>query len=201
MKLVVITPEALEPGEPAVLAQLFAAGLERCHLRKPSASPAQLEAFVDQIPEEFRSRLVLHSHHQLVAALGLGGRHFRDDQHAPLAPPRRAGVTSRSCHDLATLRAALGHYTSAFFGPVLPSLSKPGHRPRAGYTDGELATVLTSRSSDLRSTSVFALGGITAEAVAHCRALGFDGVAVVGAVWHAADPQAGFRKLQAAVLQ
>ena len=201
MKLVVITPEPLVPGEPAVLAQLFASGLERCHLRKPSASRAQLKAFVEEVPEQFRTRLVLHSYHQLVAALGLGGRHWRDDFHAPLAPPAGAGLTSRSCHDLATLRAALGHYSCAFFGPVLPSISKPGHAPSAGQSQVELAALLTARPAATGRTDVFALGGVTAEAVPRCRALGFDGVAVVGAVWHSADPLGAFRHLQAAVLQ
>src|SRR5947209_3397705 len=79
MKLVVISPEHNDPREIAVLAALLAAGLERYHVRKPHWSAAQLETWLRMLPSEWRSRLVLHSHHELVATLGLGGRHWRDD--------------------------------------------------------------------------------------------------------------------------
>jgi thiamine monophosphate synthase len=34
------------------------------------------------------------------------------------------------------------------------------------------------------------------ENIPHCRALGFDGVAVLGAIWQAADPVRAFVRLQ-----
>jgi thiamine monophosphate synthase len=38
---------------------------------------------------------------------------------------------------------------------------------------------------------------MTVENMAQVRALGFDGAAVLGAVWQAADPQTAFQALQA----
>jgi thiamine-phosphate pyrophosphorylase len=43
---------------------------------------------------------------------------------------------------------------------------------------------------------VFALGGVAVGKLARVRALGFDGAAVLGAVWQAADPVAAFEALQ-----
>ena len=217
MKLVVISPEDAEPREIAVLGALFAAGLERYHVRKPHWSAEQLGAWLRELPEAWRPRLVLHQHHPFVAELGLGGRHWRDVPQEvgrvipnpppqPLRPPEERRVkdnapypsfTSRSCHDLATLRTALGRYDSVFIGPVFPSLSKPGHGPRGEFSLQETATLLAQRTPAEHRTVVVALGGITAERLPQLRALGFDGAAVLGALWQAADPVVAFAELQA----
>ena len=196
MKLIVITSETLDPHEPAVLAALFAAGLERCHVRKPSASRGALAAWLEAVPGEYRSRLVLHQHHDLVTELSLGGRHWRDTSEAPLIPPMDGTLTSRSCHELATLRAAFGSYASVFFSPIFSSISKSGHGPAGAWTQEELSGLLRRHTMAERRTQVFALGGVTAENTAQCRALGFDGVAVLGAVWSAADPRRAFAQIQ-----
>ncbi len=213
VKLIVISPEHDDSREHAVLEDLFAAGLERYHVRKPSWSREQLEAWLRALPREWRARLVLHSHHELVGELGLGGVHFRDEvgrvvPNPPLQDPfapvgRRVGdnapYRSRSCHDLATLRAALGRCDAVFFAPVFPSLSKPGRAPAADFPFAALAAVLATRTDDERRTSVLALGGITSETAPRALALGFDGVAALGAIWQAADPARAFAELRSAL--
>jgi thiamine-phosphate pyrophosphorylase len=240
MKLVMISPEQDEPREIAVLGVLLAAGLERYHVRKLHWPAAQLETWLRALPEEWRSRLVLHSHHELVEKLSLGGCHWRDEkvgrgvpdepQWGGAACPQdalsalrstRSTFTSRSCHDLTTLRAALGHYDSVFFGPVFPSISKPGYTteltvkvervvPTRSLKNKdlnasgrrvpptEISSLLNSRTANGRRTAVLALGGITAERLPQVRALGFDGVAVLGAVWQANDPVAAFCEIKSA---
>ncbi len=209
MKLVVLSPAVAAPREPAVLAALFAAGLERYHVRKPGWTFAELAMWLRALPWAWRPRLVLHQHHELVAELGLGGRHWRDENgSAGVAPaqtlnvgetPAVPGFTSRSCHDLAAVRAALGQYDSVFFGPVFSSISKPGHGPRDDLDANELTMVLSRRTCARRRTTILALGGITPENAPRCRALGFDGVAVLGAIWQAADPVRAFAELQDAL--
>jgi thiamine-phosphate pyrophosphorylase len=220
MKLIVISPEAEHASELAVLDAMFAAGLERYHVRKPAWSRAQLESWLRAVPIQWRSRLTLHQHHELVGEFGLGGVHWRDEvgRDVPAEPSRNGFahnthlfahiesataqpeaspyLTSRSCHDLATLRVALGHYDSVFFSPLYPSISKPGHAPRGDVSVKEISSLLAARSASDRRTSVLALGGITAERVAEVRALGFDGIAVIGAVWSASNPARAFAELQ-----
>jgi thiamine-phosphate pyrophosphorylase len=199
MKLAVISPTAADAREPAALAALLNAGLERYHVRKPDWSPAETEAWLAALPVACRSRLVLHGGGDLAARLGLGGRHWRDNATTPIAPPPGGGFASRSCHDLTTLRAVLGHWDAVFFGPVFASISKPGHGPRGDWDFDELAALLAARTPYQRRTAVFALGGITAENAAQCRELGFDGVAVLGTIWQAPDPVAAFIRLQSAL--
>ena len=199
VKIVVVSPAQDHPQEAAVLGELFAAGLERYHARKPDWTRDQLEAWLRALPSAWRPRLVLHQHHELVASLALGGRHWRDDGTAPLAPTRDGKLTSRSCHDLIALPAALGRYDAVLFAPVFPSLSKPGHGPHDDALFDELSALLAHRSAAERRTCVLALGGITAETAPRALALGFDGVAALGAIWQAADPVHAFAQLSSSL--
>ncbi len=209
MKLVVISPEQTDLREAAALAGLFRAGLDRYHIRKPDWSREELASWLRTLPESFRPHLVLHQHHDLVAELGLGGSHWRDDSGAsrlldpaarPPGAPAGAGYTSRSCHDLDSLRAALGRYDAVLFGPIFPSISKPGYGPRPGFDAEMLSGFLRERKAAVRRTSVLGLGGVAVEHLPQVAAMGFDGVAVLGAVWQTGDPVRAFRELQAACL-
>lgn len=209
MKLVVISPEGDDARERDLVLALFAAGLERYHLRKPAWSRERMETWLRALPVEARARVMLHQHHALVAKLALGGVHqvgrgirFAPDNRSKVPsaasgvaalPP---GLTSRSCHTLTELRASLGHYDSVFFGPVFPSISKPGYGPHEDSPRAEISALLAHRTASERRTTVVALGGITAETAPRALALGFDGVAALGAIWQAADPLHAFTDLQ-----
>ena len=197
MQLVVISPEAFDPRERMVLAGLFAAGLERYHIRKPGVPADALGDWLQTLPADWRPRLVLHTHHPLVDQLQLGGRHFRETD--PVPSPRPAGFASRSCHDLTALRSDFGRYDAVFLSPVFASLSKPGHQPDARLAPADIAATLAARTAEERRTEVIALGGITPVTAPRARDLGFDGVAVLGAIWQAAEPVRAFGELQDAL--
>ncbi len=181
MKIVVISPEGHEPREVAALGAFLSAGLEAYHVRKPDWSEDALEEWLGDLPADWRPRLVLHEHARLVGRFGLGALHLRDQG------PRTVGASSRSCHDLATLAARMGRYRTLFYGPVFPSLTKRGYGPQGDFPWHELSAVLRS-APGRESTRVLAIGGVTESGLAQCRDLGFDGAAVMGAVWNAQDP-------------
>ena len=139
MQIIVLSPPGSDPRERAALEEFFAAGLERYHVRKPAWSESELEAWLLGLPSAWRPRLILHEHHRLVARLGLGGRHEKDPGDGT---PPRPGATSRACHGVAELRRLLDRPLSLLFGPVFPSLSKPGHGPAPGFPGPELAGLL-----------------------------------------------------------
>lgn len=197
MKLVVVSPEALDPRERTVLAGLFAAGLERYHVRKPAVSVGALGDWLQTLPADWRPRLVLHTHHPLVDQLQLGGRHYREGDSLPSS--RAPSFASRSCHDLGALRSTLGRFDAVFLSPVFPSLSKPGHAPDARLNPADIAAILAVRTTAERRTAVIALGGITPATARQARDLGFDGVAALGAIWQATDPVRAFGELQDAL--
>jgi thiamine-phosphate pyrophosphorylase len=201
MKLVVVSPPDDRVDEPETVRALFDVGLMRYHLRKPAWSAERTASLLMSLPPQWRRRVILHSHHEIARSLGAGGIHFRDDGHAPERPAlqtRADEFASRSCHDVATVRAAFGRYDAVFIGPLFASLSKPGYGPMPQQVRNELRDLLASRTQTQRSTGVVAIGGVTTETLADCHALGFDGAAVLGAVWDAPDPVAAFVELKTA---
>lgn len=189
----VISPEHEDPREPAVLTELFAAGLTHYHLRKPAWDRARLAAWLRALPPGHHPRLVLHTHHDLAADFPVAGLHDRDRQPPAKCHVLRDTFRSRAVHDLAALRASLDAYDRLLFSPVFPSFSKPGHAP--AFSQADLKAVLALP----RRAEVIALGGIDASRLAACRDLGFDGVAVLGAVWQAVEPVRAFLTLQHAL--
>jgi thiamine-phosphate pyrophosphorylase len=183
MRIVVISPESADPREIAAMEGFFEAGLERYHVRKPSWTEPELEAWLRSLPVGWRPRIVLHQHHGLSASLGLGGRHEKGDS-------QRAEGSSRSCHDLVSLRRYLLSFGQVMFGPIFPSLTKAGYGPAQDFPWIELRTILRGR--DERSARVLAIGGVNAGRLGRCAELGFDGAAVMGAVWNETDPVKAF---------
>jgi thiamine-phosphate pyrophosphorylase len=192
MKLIVISPEGHDPRESRVLGALLEQGLERYHVRKPTWMEEELEAWILGLPVEWRKRLVLHQHHALVARLGLLGIHDKDT-----GLSKHMSTGSRSCHDMDSLLSALGKHPHVIFGPVFPSLTKPGYGPEPDYSWADFKKILASKRV-ASGTLVYAIGGITAEVLPYCAELGFDGVAALGSIWTAADPVAAFMELHRA---
>ena len=198
MKLIVISTEAENPHEHSMLAKLFATGLTSYHLRKPTWTRAQLTAWLHALPPKFHPRIVLHTHHDLATEFAVGGLHDRDhtpDQSNPIGYFGPGVLRSRAVHDLPTLRASLGTYDRLLVSPIFPSFSKPGRTPPPDVSHAELRTIFSLP----HHSEVIALGGIDASRIADCRDLGFDGVAVLGAIWQSANPVRVFTALQSAL--
>ena len=198
MRLALISPAEDLPDERRILKALFSAGLDRYHLRKPSWDREKTRRWLAAAPATWRKGIVVHGHPDLAAEFGLGGTHWKDRE-APASPPRFEG-SSRACHSPETLRLSLGRYASVLYGPVFPSISKPGHGPTDQTGLGEVAALLLNRPEASRGTLVYAVGGLSLETLPECQRMGFDGAALLGAVWQAADPLAAFRLLSEATL-
>ncbi|HZZ56986.1 MAG TPA: thiamine phosphate synthase [Opitutaceae bacterium] len=195
--LAVISPEGDRADEFAVLGELLRLGLKRYHVRKPGWSEERLARWIETADPAWRPRLVIHSHHRLAEAFGVGGVHGPELGAGQAAP----GLwRSRSCHSLPEVERAAreGACDSVFFSPVFASASKPG---RKGFTGDEFARFAAwKRSRPAAALQVLALSGVTPERVTDCRRAGFDGVAVMGGIWNAVDPVRAFAAYRRAVL-
>jgi thiamine-phosphate pyrophosphorylase len=200
--LALISPPEDRPDEVRTVQALFEAGLARYHLRKPGLGEAETLRWLESLPERFHPRVHLHAHHGLARRVRVGGIHFRSDNAAgadramPAAP---ALEVSRSCHTTHAVADGLGRFDALFFSPVFPSISKRGYGPTTPDDLDAVCALLRARPAHERRTRVFALGGMTPERVPQCVAWGFDGVAVLGAVWSAQDPLAVLAAFQVAL--
>jgi thiamine-phosphate pyrophosphorylase len=107
-----------------------------------------------------------------------------------LLPSGLIGVSAHAPSEAAATLAAGADY--ATLSPIFPTLSKPGYGPAAGL--GALA-----QAARLAAGPVVALGGIEARHVAACLAAGARGIAVMGEIMRATDPEAATRRLLAAL--
>lgn len=171
---------------PAVVAAAAAGGARWVVLRERDLPRPERLALAEQL------RAVLAP-----AGIGLivGGTDLLggDAIHLPAAAPTvPAGLVGRSCHCSAELsRLTIEDYVT--LSPVFRTASKPGYGPPLG-----LAGLGALRQRADRP--VLALGGIeTPTQVAACLAAGAAGVAVMGAVMRAADPQSLVAELNQAV--
>lgn len=183
MKLIVITRPDFFDGEAKAITALFDNGLEALHLRKPEATPEAMEALLQQLPEEFLNRIVLHDHFELTDRYPLKGVHL--NRRNPHAPAGYAGQVSCSCHSIEETYHRKRTCDYVFLSPIYDSISK------AGYEAAHPRELLQlAQENGFIDHKVMALGGITLERLPEVRALGFGGAALLGNVWQ--QPEANF---------
>jgi len=125
-----------------------------------------------------------------VAAVGADGAHLPSggDPVAARArlPGALIGASAHSADEAAALLRAGANYVTA--SPVFVTASKPGYGPALGL-DGLARVIAAARGP------VVALGGISAENASLCLDAGARGIAIMGDVMRAADPQATVEQL------
>ena len=75
MKLIIITSPDFIPDEARIVTELFKAGLDLLHVRKPDADVHAVENLLQGIAPEYRTRIVIHDFFSLKDKYLLGGIH------------------------------------------------------------------------------------------------------------------------------
>lgn len=179
------------PGERKILARLAENGLTAFHLRRPHWTLAQHKSWLDALPAEVRSRVVVHAFPQLVRRCGLAG--FQLPSPETLVPAGTPGEISAQCEDYQAMLRVGKNCARIMLGPVFPPKKYDVTVPRR--TLGEYAAIASYWRRHGGRAKVVAFGGVDASNVHLCRRAGFDGFVVVGAVWDAPDPVKAFANL------
>jgi len=85
-------------------------------------------------------------------------------------------------------------------GPIFDSISKHGYKSK--FSKDELKTGIANwraLAPENNKIKLYALGGIEAENICELEGLGFDGAAVLGAVWNHANPCKAFECILSAI--
>ena len=193
LKTLIISSPNVKDGEAKIITNLFDAGLERFHLRKPHCSSSKIARILDVIPREFHDKIVLHRNFELLQDYALGGYH-----HKSYETLREVnGSKSRSTHKIGELFVENEVMDYLFFGPVFHSISKKEHIPKISMD--EIRKALTKLKKNSKRPLVYALGGIRRNKVYSIIEAGFDGVALLGSIWGKPDPVAAFELFKASL--
>ena len=180
MKLIVISDPVCFEAEASLINQLFDAGMSVFHLRKPQTNKLAYAKLITQIDECYHDRIALHQFHELATDFPLIKRlHYPEWLRKTIAEETehhmQAIIKSTSIHDLKDMNQLRG-FDYTFYGPVFNSLSKPGY---TGVANADL--VLPEQKNGCK---IIALGGIDAKKIEQVKHMGFDGLAVLGAIWN-----------------
>jgi thiamine-phosphate pyrophosphorylase len=190
--IVLISPEKDLENEIATLNQLFEAGLEFFHLRKPNKNIETYTAYLHQIDEKYHDRIVIHFHHELVNEYNLKGIHFqeqtrRDKLEVPsfyFAKLNMFGKTiSSSFHEPEDLISCDFEFDYHLLSPVFSSISKKGYEGRGFDVTGI-------------QKKVIGMGGVSVYNLKSFTKLGFKGVGVLGGIWNSTTPVEDFIKMK-----
>jgi thiamine-phosphate pyrophosphorylase len=187
--------QARRPLE-AVAAAAFAGGCRWFSLREKDLEPAERRRLLASLVAlAGTSGAIVGVHEDVAAALAVGAAAIHLPSGQPIAPVRARlpqalprvliGASAHSVAEAAALLRQGADYVT--FSPIFVSASKPGYGPAQG-----LAGLAAAASAP---GPVVALGGIDSGNAAACLAAGAAGIAVMGEIMRAPDPQAAVERL------
>jgi len=190
MKLLIITPPILLEGEISFLIRLFENGLETLHLRKPGWGMREVNEYLEKIPVEFYERIMLHDHFELASSFNLKGIHFSEKEKENLDKWKKLpGLRSWAVHEEDELLNLPVEVDYVLLSPVFPSISKPDYTGKLN-----LKKVTGWLNAQKVAAKIYGLGGVEAVRIPELKEMGFDGAALLGAVWNPfqISPEKGF---------
>jgi len=182
----------------AIAEMVFEAGCRWASVREKDLPISEQIALVAEFRARARpwgARVTLHGNPNDARAAEADGVHLSAGGNVPaaralLGPAALIGLSIHSAGEARVLDPALLDYVIA--GPFNESASKPGHLPVLG-PEGFKAIVAVS------PVPVIAIGGIDAAAAADALTAGAAGIAVMGGIMRAMDPEAEIRALLTAL--
>jgi thiamine-phosphate diphosphorylase len=197
--LMLITDRSRLHGRPIeeVASQAVDGGVTVVQLREKDLSSGDLYDLAVTVHAVLRGRALLLVNDRIDVAIAAGADGVHLPEHTlPLQKLRDyvgdACIVGRSVHSVeAALRAEQEGADYVQVGAVYETRSHPGQTP----TGLELVRAV----AEAVRVPIIAVGGITPERVAEVIEAGADGIAVIGAILDADDPQAAARALRTAL--
>jgi thiamine-phosphate pyrophosphorylase len=191
--IVVIAPENDLPNEIKILNQLFEAGLEYYHLRKPYKDYTAYSEYLNKIDAQYHNKIVVHDHHELINEFKLKGIHFQEQNridHIDNPGQYFKGLDmfgktiSSSFHEPKDLEECYFEFDYHLLSPVFSSISKIGQEGR-GFSVTHI------------DKTIIGMGGVTADNMKAFDTLGYKGVGVLGGIWNSDTPLDVFKSMVA----
>ena len=197
--LIGISPEPFRPEQQKLVNSLFQQGLDYLYIRSRESDSGRWRQILEEIDPVFYSRLLLPANAPAEAAGGQYIRHIREAerQAGGQAETGAAKLYSSSIHRLAALPELRGTYKFVFYSPVFPSISKAGYKPLLDLP--EIERQMAGLRKEGGMPRVIGLGGVCAGNIRHLQAAGFQGAALLGALWQASGAERALAEIQASL--
>jgi len=176
--MILITEPDFIPNEEKFINTFFDEGLDILHLRKPEATALQMHELLSKIDQQFHSRIMIHSHYELLDTFQLRGLHFTGKSKGLIRSYEKIQCEkSLAVHELSDLKYVENSIDYVFLSPLFTSVSKAGYSKQWNFES------MKAELSLQRNFKVMALGGITLDNVKQVKELGFDDFALLGSIW------------------
>jgi len=200
MQVLLLTPEKDHPEEIAFVQSFFEHGLRRLHLRKPAYMPEDHRRYLDKVGAQYHPYIVLHSCFELAKEYNIDGVHLNTAMRQDATPASRftgCNNLSASFHAWDEIIQDRTPYRYVFISPVFDRISKKGYEAAIDITAAGAQRKKKQEEQDY-CPQLVGLGGVSAGNIQQLAACGFDGAAVLGSIWEAADPMRAFEQVMKA---
>lgn len=181
--LIVITPEFFKDDEHLLLNHFAKNSGANFHIRKPNANELDLKNFLKKLNSSVIEKSIIHSHHQLANEFDLKGIHYTEKERLNGNFSDKNIFKTTSFHQISDLVECKIDFNYQFLSPVFDSISKENYQGKNFDANGI-------------DKKVIALGGINEHNISKSKELGFDGIAVLGAVWNQKNPVTAFEAIK-----
>ncbi|KZS39890.1 hypothetical protein AWE51_09605 [Aquimarina aggregata] len=189
--LIVLTSEKPLTNEAEQINNLFKAGLEILHLRKPTFTIDGYRALLDQIDAKYHNKIMIHQFPELTIDYNLRGIHLQEQARLDLEDAlevtakiytNKGFAVSSSFHSKEDIKNCSVDFEYVLLSPVFGSISKAGYKGK-GFDVTDL------------DAFVIGMGGVNEDTLQATFDLGFKGVGVLGGIWNTEDSLESFLKI------
>lgn len=189
-------------NETAIYTELFHEGLDLFHIRKYGYSEDSIKRIIEEIPEIFHKKIVLHTYYHLAEYYNLGGIHVNRNKRNNIFfmyftlnrfKKNKNLTISTSFHSTKKIDSSPAFYSYFFLNSLFGNIYEGG---KHAYKDAD------KLAEFLRATQkkIIALGGIDLINIEQTKEIGFNAVGFHGALWTFENPVEKFCKLRDAFL-
>lgn len=197
---VLVISDSRQAGRPlpGLALRLFEAGCRWFLVREKhldDVRQTKLTSRIVELAKPFGATVLVSGSTGVCRAAGAHGVHLpaSGDPSAARSELGRDALVGYSAHSHAELDAAeTSGADYATYSPIFASPSKPGYGPTLGLPE-------LSRASAAHTVPIVALGGVDAHTAQACMQHGAAGVAVMGEIMRAGNPEAVFGRILAAI--
>lgn len=195
--IIIITSPFNFPNETELINFFLNKGTAAIYLRKDNYPNGFIKSFFERIKNEYHKKIILPFSvvDDLIYEKYKPIIHFKEKERLveKLHNTNADAILSTSIHDFSELENISKRFNYIFYSPVFESISKINYKPKLSIE--EIIPKVKNFKLQISNSKLIALGGIDDENILQIKNAGFDGVALLGAIWEKENQKEMFLKI------